>query len=368
MSDVEAPRFARFYPVARVAHLERLAEMVPGDFIYERTRGDWDATLASNLPRVRKLSTLQVFKTLWQTRYQKVEIAEPFAIALLPQAAAIALIMKARRYFERDTQRRLVTYAIENFDPVAKLRSRLPIPRWILTPSIRALASIVLSETTKIAFGTTGARDLYAKHFPKLTSCELSQPASMVFEALPAPAESTSTHDRDVACFLGSFEFRKGIRDLIEAWPHVAASRPGSRLVIIGHGDLLPEVLDFVSRRDDVALHIDPSRTFIRDTLAEAHALVLPSRRTPSWREQVGLPLLEGLSAGCEIVTTDETGIASWLRDHGHQVITERSDLARELAGALTNALNSSRDAGQIRADLPAEDSRIAADLWMFSP
>ncbi len=110
---------------------------------------------------------------------------------------------------------------------------------------------------------------------------------------------------------------------------------------------------------------VDPDRQDIEAVLQESKVLVLPSKRTPTWREQIGLPILEGLSFGCEIVTTEETGIADWLRYNGHQVLEAKhssSDLAKSILLSLTNG----RSAEQIQSTLPPRDSRTDAEEWLI--
>jgi glycosyltransferase involved in cell wall biosynthesis len=90
---------------------------------------------------------------------------------------------------------------------------------------------------------------------------------------------------------------------------------------------------------------------------------VLPSQPSATWREQVGLPIVEGLSYGCTIVTTTETGLAGWLSEHGHRVVAADADdgeLAAAVAAALLNPVE------DVVASLPDHDGRLAADAWMF--
>ena len=65
---------------------------------------------------------------------------------------------------------------------------------------------------------------------------------------------------------------------------------------------------------------------------------MLPSQPTSAWREQVGLPIVEGLSYGCTIVTTTETGLAGWLSEHRHRVLPADANEA-QLAAAIIDAL-----------------------------
>jgi glycosyltransferase involved in cell wall biosynthesis len=82
--------------------------------------------------------------------------------------------------------------------------------------------------------------------------------------------------------------------------------------LVIGAGRLLPEVRAWADGRDDVDLEIDPPRARVHEAMRESSVLVLLSQPHGHWREQVGLPIVEGLAHGCEVVTTSETGLASW--------------------------------------------------------
>jgi glycosyltransferase involved in cell wall biosynthesis len=110
---------------------------------------------------------------------------------------------------------------------------------------------------------------------------------------------------------------------------------------------------------------VDPPRAQIHQLLASSQVLVLPCQPTPSWREQVGLPIVEGLSYGCTVVTTTETGLASWLAAAGHQV-TSADATAEELAAAILAAVRHPLQAGDVLASLPDVDGRLAADDWLF--
>ena len=95
--------------------------------------------------------------------------------------------------------------------------------------------------------------------------------------------------------------------------------------------------------------------------------LALPSQPRPRWREQVGLPIVEGLANGCLVVTTTETGLSAWLSAHGHQVVPPDAG-AVALASAVLAAIDDLRAPADILATLPAVDGRRAADLWLFEP
>jgi glycosyltransferase involved in cell wall biosynthesis len=67
----------------------------------------------------------------------------------------------------------------------------------------------------------------------------------------------------------------------------------------------------------------------------------MPSVRLRGWREQIGLPLVEGLAHGCRVVTTTETGLAEDLRGHPLVTLTTPGD-ATALAEALRGLMERS--------------------------
>jgi len=120
----------------------------------------------------------------------------------------------------------------------------------------------------------------------------------------------------------------------------------------------------WVKEMSDVSFVFSPSRPKIHSLLAESKVLVLLSKPEGLWKEQVGLPILEGLSHGCEIVTSSSTGIASWLSGAGHHVVSLPLQEA-EISHAICSALSSSRDAKEIVDYLPEVSGRAAADVWL---
>jgi glycosyltransferase involved in cell wall biosynthesis len=214
-----------------------------------------------------------------------------------------------------------------------------------------------------VVFGTSAALELYRTALGAPRRADTS-----LVPALPSPcdcAESAGARDPLHVLFLGAFTERKGFDRLLEAWPLVREARPGSRLSLVGQGPMLADALAATAADDSIAVVTDPPRAVIHSMLRTAHVLVLPSVRLPRWREQIGLPILEGLAHGCEVVTTTETGIAGWLADHQHHTL-ETGWSTADLAGAIEAAMGRTRGPEEILADLPTVDGRIAADRWLF--
>jgi glycosyltransferase involved in cell wall biosynthesis len=188
-----------------------------------------------------------------------------------------------------------------------------------------------------------------------------------VVPALPAPCDCPDVaRGRDDVLFLGAFDERKGVPQLLEAWPEVRRAHPAARLTMIGTGPLAERVAWFAAGDDHVSVVVDPPRAEIHAALRRAAVLVLLSQPTATWREQVGLPLVEGLAHGCAVVASSETGLATWLAAHGHAVLPP-SAAPDAIGTAVADALAARRPAASVRADLPEVDGRLEADRWLFT-
>lgn len=357
-------RRARYYHVARLAHLERLSVDESADFLYCEHRLDWDEALAQSIPGVRRLTFTGVLAKLWHEPYELVEIPEPLAISLLPRLFVVSLVMQTKAALGLRAAR-FVVYAIENLDQSAKVSSITGAPYWITKRITEITLRVVFARVKRIAFGTEGARQNYEQALGRAWPRILGRVDVATFEALPSAAGAPEQKDPWQVCFVGALDERKGVRELMKSWPAVAEHSPEARLLILGHGPLEEEVLRFASARSDVTVDIDPPRSVIWAALSRSHCLVLLSQRTPKWREQVGLPILEALSKGCEIVTTRETGIAKWLAEHGHRVLAGNCS-PDDIAESICDALMSERPALDVLRSLPILDTRAQADAWLF--
>jgi glycosyltransferase involved in cell wall biosynthesis len=221
------------------------------------------------------------------------------------------------------------------------------------------LAGRIWRRVDRVAFGTSAAQELYARRLPH----RVDQAQALIW-ALPAPASELVAKEPCQVLFLGAFSDRKGFSLLVRAWPLVRAQLAGARLLQIGKGPLLAQAEQLAASDRTARLTVDPPRAEIRAQLARSQVLVLPSQRQRAWREQVGLPIVEGLSYGCTIVTTEETGLADWLAAHSHRVLPARLNEA-DLAEAIVDALR--QPVVGVRESLPTQDGRLVADRWMFA-
>lgn len=352
---------ARLYETIRTAHLERAHLLEPTAIVYRRRRYDFDEAAASGLQLVQA-SALRAAMLLARSRVRTLEINEPLQLSSAP-ATALALAALAVSRLVGRPRTTLVAYAIENADPRAtrprRLRSRARRTMEL------ALARRVWARLDRIVFGTEAARETYASVLPP----HRRPLAAELVPALPAalPDAAGAAKEPDTLVYLGALVDRKGFPLVAAAWGAVRAARPAARLVILGSGAHEDLAERLASEDPSVTFLCDPARGIIRDTLLRSAVLTLPSQPRDDWREQVGLPIVEGLAAGCVVVTTTETGIAGWLSSHGHRTLGVPT-LPAELADALVSALDDPRSAADVVSALPPVDGRLAADRLLFGP
>jgi glycosyltransferase involved in cell wall biosynthesis len=355
---------ARVYASLRTAQLERFARMAPAEVFFQGTRYDYDESVLPPGVVLHRVGRVGAVAELARTRYRVVEVNEPLMTTrwfdLLAQLVAIRLRSLLSRRRER-----VVAYCIGNADPAleASRRWRLPLP--IARLMSRVIVTLLVSGIDRLAFGTAGAHEMYVAYVGEARLLRKSR----LFEALPAPCEclaATATARDNSLIFVGVLDDHKGIGQVMAAWDDVRQRREGLSLHIIGKGRLVDEVTAWAADRPEVRLDIDPPRAVIHAALRASDALILPSQRRGAWREQIGLPILEGLAHGCEIITTSETGLAGWLAVHGHAVLDPAAS-STELATAVLATLDGRRAGELLLADLPSTDRRIDADLWLMN-
>ena len=354
-------RRLRIYTALRTAHLERFRVMLPAEVRYTKQRYDYDETLENPNNPPLLVSRADILAELLAQEFDVVEINEPLMRpqwgTVLAQIAAIRLADFVRR---RHTV--ISAYCIGLTDPVERWTRgrRLPagLAAWLTKASLRLL----VSGYDRLAMGTAGSWQLLAAY----VGPEALAARSKIFPALPAPCSCPNGVAKEPKSFLfvGSFDHRKGIESLMRAWSSLSTS--GASLHLVGKGALLDDVREWVSKQHNVVLTVDPPRDVIHQAYRRSESVVLLSQRVGAWREQVGLPIVEGLAHGCRIVTTNETGLASWLVDHGHVVVPwPNSDV--ETVAALAASAASSLTASAVLGSLPTRDMRMLADDWLLA-
>lgn len=362
-TDTTLLRRARLYESLRTAHLERAHALPPATLLYSVTRYDFDQALAQGLSLVR-CSPVGAARLLLRSDVDELEINEPLMLSSLP-ATVLAVLALGLRDLVRRRRTLIVTYAIGNTDPFAqaigsRLRSR------VRRLGERMAARLVWRRVDRIAYGTEAARRVYHEVLPHRRGM-----AERVIPALPPPCQChrppmPGTRSQHLV-FLGALSERKGFPTLADAWPSVADSLPGARLTVLGKGPLSDRARALAAVHPSVTFFEDPDRHVIHRELRSADVAVLASRSSPTWREQVGLPIVEALGHGCRIVTTTETGLAGWLADHGHTVVGPDYDEMLLAAALRTALLTQDPDRSTVLATLPSQDGRLLADDYLFS-
>lgn len=351
----------KLYHQARTAHLERAAEGPGITLLYESARYDFDVAAAQGAD-VRQVSAREAARLVSRSRVRVLEITEPAYLPGVRRAARVVIEVRLRTMWRRGRRPLLVTYAIANSDPASEWAPdglRQHVGRALNL----ALARWLARRCDRIAFGTPAAQDVYRSQYGRPRRGQ----TRMLTLALPASCTCGTVDDKrsHSLVFVGAFVPRKGFDLLLDAWPGIAEAVPDARLTIIGVGELAAAAERLATADDRVTLLTDPSRSLIHDTLRASSVLTLPSRATPTWREQVGLPIVEGLQHGCTVVTTEQTGLAQWLTAHGHHVVDSGGG-ATELGFVLANALRAPRTPSAVLADLPEHDGRQTAEQWLF--
>lgn len=350
----------RVYHHVRTAHLERARKMVPAAILYGSRRYDFDPSQVGDLD----LAPTGVAATAGEVLRRRVgvlEVNEPLMLHGLPRTVAAVL---AARIGSRLRRRPLtiVTFAIGNV-----LEWERPAPRWrsrVRRSAERALSFWLAARLDRIVYGTSTAQQLYRDTYGD----RLQDAEQELLLALPQACDcALLPEDPDRVLFVGSFVERKGVPQLLQAWPLVRRADPAARLTLVGTGRLAERVEGAASVDDTIEVIPDPPREQVHEQLRRARVLVLLSQPAPQWREQLGLPLLEALAHGTHVVTTTESGLADWLSEHGHTVLDPGAD-APTVAAAVVDALRHGRPASCVLADLPERDGRLVADERLMRP
>ncbi|WP_285657115.1 glycosyltransferase [Actinomycetospora sp. NBRC 106375] len=308
--------------------------------LFTSALGDADPALLAD-PRVRPFTWRRLLAALRDPELALLEVAEPLWAGEWVRALRAVALVKVLR---RDVA--VATYAIENLDARERLGSRrraLAVGASMLTLDAVAFGTSGAATNYRRAFGWSLRRTEHAVLPPRLGDCRVCGPGD-------------AERDRTVL-FLGAPSDRKGFGVLLDAWTRCGAADRGWRLVVADPSGA-------VERAVPPGVSItSPTRAAVHDLLRRAAVVALPSVRRPGWREQIGLPLVEGLAHGCRVVTTTETGLADDLRGHALVTLTTPGDpgsladgLARAMGGGSHDVAETypSGGAGYAKSDVVA--------------
>jgi glycosyltransferase involved in cell wall biosynthesis len=310
-----------------------------------------------------RVSPVTAVKRIFTTRADTIEIPEPLWARFLPVGLTLMLAARIARLVT-GRPRRTVFYALENNDPRRALFGNSRVPRFVQRVFVNVLGCLVSPLVDRVAFGSPSAQRAYES----IKTLRLRE--ALVLTELPARPTNQGGPARDPAqraLFVGGLEFRKGVRPLLDAWEQVERQLPHATIALIGSGPLEGEVRRWVADAPDRrALLGQVPHTALDAHYKSADVLIAPSVRDGRWREQIGLQLREALVHGLTLVASDETGLADWLAQHGHQVIPV-GELNARLGPAMVEALSAPLDRPSVRHSLLPVDGRVRADSWLHA-
>ena len=191
--------------------------------------------------------------------------------------------------------------------------------------------------------------------------------AGQAVEAKRFTEVTPSQNGHPVALFVGQFEERKGVRDLLDAYAQLRDL--GAELRVVGSGSLEPEIRSRAESMPGLTIAGYVPQSELPQELARARCLVLPSITVPGGKEPWGLVVNEAMHAGLPVVATDSLGAAAGglVRDgENGYVVPERSPdrLAEALRRLLSDQPLASRFGAQARADAAAINYARMADAF----
>lgn len=192
------------------------------------------------------------------------------------------------------------------------------IAGWVAALYRRAVLPLTLASASRIVVSTERYRDA-----SRLVRARRDKTRVIPYGVDPERfAMKSADASRDPRIFflavLDRFHAYKGLDDLLDALPALRSRVPGVRLIVGGAGDSLAMYRGRAER-----LGIEGITEFagsipnedLPRLYQEAAVFCLPSRS--STQEGFGLVLLEAMSCGTPVVTTDAAGIAQEIRDAG---------------------------------------------------
>lgn len=288
--------------------------------------------------------------------YTRLMIWEPLWVRMLSWHIIITIVWHASTLRRRPVG----SYAMENNDLASLMGGSRRVPGFLVEFFAIILGWYMRFAYDSMVYASEGSKSAYhripgVRHISNTTILNLPARRS---EAPPSPY-------RLAVIMLARMERRKGTKEIMLAWPEVETLFPDARLHLVGSGPEQSVMTKWAAERPAARIfhgaleHDDALRL-----VAKSEVLVLPSIREGRWREQIGLPIQEALAFGLTVVTTDETGLSSYLSRAGHRVVPAQA-VTNSLAGAIIDALRNPLDRSSVASSLPSVDGRIASERWL---
>jgi glycosyltransferase involved in cell wall biosynthesis len=231
----------------------------------------------------------------------------------------------------------------------------------------------VTHALTRQVYRSSGAIVAYGEHVKRFVVDEAGVEADKVFVAGQAvePERFVSVQPaRNGAVqvlFVGQFEERKGLPDLLDAF--AAVPEPSARLCLVGNGSLQHELAERAAQdpRLEILGYVPQER--LPHVLSRASCLVLPSITTALDREPWGLVINEAMHAAVPVIATDAVGAAAGglVQDGRNGFIVPERDPER-LGAAIQRLVSdpelATRLGDQARSDVERFTHRAMADAF----
>jgi len=224
-----------------------------------------------------------------------------------------------------------------------------------LPAPVRAMRTRVLARAAFVATRSNSAAEL-ARAWGARGEVRFTPHAIPTWSSLPPPRSSPSPEPERrpfTIGYAGRLTASKGLPDLLEAVRTMSAP---VELLLVGDGELRAELEGQEIPGSRVRVLTGVAHEQMADAYALMDVLVLPSRTTPTWKEQFGRVIVEALSRGVPVVGSD-SGEIPWLVElTGGGLVFAEGD-----AAALAARLTRLREEPALRAEL-AERGRRACE------
>ena len=220
---------------------------------------------------------------------------------------------------------------LDRYDAVVKcLNGRLMLPLTYVTCRLRGLPIVIWTgmwyhpttrfhrltrPLTEALYRHADAIVTYGEHVKRFV-CEVEgvDPAKVFVAGQAVDAEKfklvePAMDDPPEVLYIGQFEERKGIGDLLDAFRAVEA--PHARLSLVGNGTQEEEIRVHMREDPRVAIVGYVPQEELPERLAQARCLLLPSVTTALDREPWGLVVNEAMHAGIPVIASDTVGAAA---------------------------------------------------------
>jgi glycosyltransferase involved in cell wall biosynthesis len=195
-----------------------------------------------------------------------------------------------------------------------------------LPPPVRWLRSRVLRDAAFVAARSDSAAEL-VRAWGARGEVRFAPHAVPPWDRVPAPTEHPFTIG-----YAGRLVESKGITDLVHAVRQLDAP---VELVLIGNGELRAQLDGQPIPGSTVRIEDELGHEQMASGYAQLDVLVLPSRTTPTWKEQFGRVIIEALWCGVPVVGSDSGEIPWLIGLTGGGLVFPEGDsegLARQLA------------------------------------